>query len=77
MGSISLISPEGLPKGEFHRQVSVATGSKLVFMAGQVAVDADGALVGASRSCFDDRRSGRARLVPTAIMVVVQSSYQP
>ena len=46
MASISLISPEGLPIGEFHRQVSVATGSKLVFMAGQVAVDADGALVG-------------------------------
>ncbi|HYO97187.1 MAG TPA: RidA family protein [Polyangiaceae bacterium] len=44
--SITLINPEALPKVDFHRQVSIATGSKLVFMAGQVAWDADGALVG-------------------------------
>lgn len=43
---ISLMNPEGLPKVDFHRQVSVATGSKLVFMAGQVAWDADGVTVG-------------------------------
>ncbi len=43
---IKLINPEGLPKVAAHRQVSLATGSKLVFMAGQVAWDADGALVG-------------------------------
>lgn len=30
----------------FHRQVSVATGPKFVFMAGQVSWNADGALVG-------------------------------
>jgi enamine deaminase RidA (YjgF/YER057c/UK114 family) len=46
MGPITLINPEGLPKVDFHRQVSIATGSKLVFMAGQVAWDADGALTG-------------------------------
>ncbi len=44
--TVNLIEPEGLPKVGFHRQVSIATGSKLVFMAGQVAWDADGALVG-------------------------------
>jgi len=44
--SISLINPQGLPQVDFHRQVAVATGSKLVFMAGQVAWDADGVLVG-------------------------------
>ena len=44
--TITLINPEGLPKVGFHRQVSLATGSKLVFMAGQVAWNADGALVG-------------------------------
>ncbi len=44
--AITLIDPEGLPKVDFHRQVSVATGSKLVFMAGQVAWDADGVTVG-------------------------------
>ena len=44
--TISLINPQQLPKVPFHRQVSIATGSKLVFMAGQVAWDADGTLVG-------------------------------
>ena len=43
---VTLMNPEGLPKVDFHRQVSVATGSKLVFMAGQVAWDADGVTVG-------------------------------
>ena len=33
----SLVNPEGLPKVDTYRQVSVATGSKLVFIAGQVA----------------------------------------
>ena len=44
--SITLVNPEGLPKIEAYRQVSVATGSKLVFIAGQVAWDADGVTVG-------------------------------
>ena len=44
--AITLVNPEGLPKVDIYRQVSVATGSKLVFLAGQVAVDAHGATVG-------------------------------
>jgi enamine deaminase RidA (YjgF/YER057c/UK114 family) len=44
--SITFTDPQGLPKVEFFRQVSIATGSKLVFIAGQVAWDADGVLVG-------------------------------
>ncbi|MFJ7064038.1 RidA family protein [Streptomyces sp. NPDC101115] len=44
--SITLVNPEGLPEVDAYRQVSVATGSKLVFVAGQVAWDADGATVG-------------------------------
>ena len=44
--SIRLSDPEELPKVPFHRQLSIATGSKLLFMAGQVAWDADGTLVG-------------------------------
>ena len=44
--AITLTNPEALPKVDFHRQVAIATGSKLVFMAGQVAWDADGVLVG-------------------------------
>ena len=44
--AITLVNPEGLPKVDLYRQVSVATGSKLVFIAGQVARDADGGKIG-------------------------------
>ncbi|MFE3555050.1 RidA family protein [Streptomyces sp. NPDC059193] len=43
---MTLVNPEGLPKPDVYRQLSVATGSKLVFLAGQVARDADGRPVG-------------------------------
>jgi enamine deaminase RidA (YjgF/YER057c/UK114 family) len=45
--AITLVNPEGLPKIDAYRQVSVASGAKLVFIAGQVAWDADGVTVGA------------------------------
>lgn len=44
--SVTLVNPEGLPKPDVYRQLSVATGSKLVFLAGQVARDADGSARG-------------------------------
>ncbi|WP_447041135.1 RidA family protein [Streptomyces sp. DSM 118878] len=44
--AVTLVNPEGLPKPEVYRQLSVATGSKLVFLAGQVARDAGGRPVG-------------------------------
>ncbi|HWU07389.1 MAG TPA: RidA family protein [Streptomyces sp.] len=44
--AITLSNPAGLPEIDVYRQVSVATGSKLVFVAGQVSWDADGAPVG-------------------------------
>jgi enamine deaminase RidA (YjgF/YER057c/UK114 family) len=44
--TVTLINPDGLPKPDVYRQLSVATGSKLVFLAGQVARDADGRHVG-------------------------------
>lgn len=44
---VTLLNPQGLPEVDLYRQVSVATGSKLVFTAGQVSVDAHGTLVGA------------------------------
>lgn len=44
--AITLVNPEGLPKTDILHQVSVATGSKMVFVAGQVAWDADGRTVG-------------------------------
>ncbi|MGB8940003.1 MAG: RidA family protein [Streptomyces sp.] len=44
--AITLVNPDGLPTIDAYRQVSVATGSKLVFLAGQVAWDAEGVTVG-------------------------------
>jgi enamine deaminase RidA (YjgF/YER057c/UK114 family) len=44
--TVTLVNPEGLPKPDVYRQLSIATGSKLVFLAGQVARDADGRPVG-------------------------------
>ncbi|MFF0227262.1 RidA family protein [Streptomyces sp. NPDC004629] len=44
--AITLVNPSGLPEIDVYRQVSVASGSKLVFIAGQVAWDADGVTVG-------------------------------
>ncbi|WP_406398457.1 RidA family protein [Streptomyces uncialis] len=44
--AITLVNPEGLPEVGAYRQVSVASGSRLVFVAGQVAWDASGVTVG-------------------------------
>jgi enamine deaminase RidA (YjgF/YER057c/UK114 family) len=44
--AVQLINPDGLPKSDVYSQLSVASGSKLVFLAGQVARDADGKPVG-------------------------------
>jgi enamine deaminase RidA (YjgF/YER057c/UK114 family) len=44
---VDVMNPEGLPKPDMYRQVSIATGSRLVFIAGQVARGADGEPVGA------------------------------
>ncbi|MFF4033839.1 RidA family protein [Streptomyces sviceus] len=45
--SITLLNPDGLPQIDVYRQVAVASGSRLVFVAGQVAWDAEGRTVGA------------------------------
>ncbi|MFI7288467.1 RidA family protein [Streptomyces anulatus] len=44
--AITLVNPSGLPEIGAYQQVSVATGSKLVFIAGQVAWNAEGVTVG-------------------------------
>ncbi|GLV92132.1 MULTISPECIES: RidA family protein [Streptomyces] len=44
--AITLVNPAGLPQIDAYRQVSIATGSKLVFVAGQVAWDVGGVTVG-------------------------------
>lgn len=45
--TLELINPEDLPIHTSYTQVIAATGSRLVFVAGQVADDAQGNLVGA------------------------------
>jgi enamine deaminase RidA (YjgF/YER057c/UK114 family) len=44
--TLELINPEELPTNASYTQVIAATGSRLVFVAGQVADDAQGNLVG-------------------------------
>lgn len=44
--TVKLVNPKGLPQPDVYRQLSIATGSKLVFLAGQVARDAEGRKVG-------------------------------
>ena len=43
---IEMLNPDGLPKPEVYRQMSVATGCRTVFLSGQVARNADGEPVG-------------------------------
>ena len=44
--AVTLVNPSGLPEIPIYRQVSVATGARLIHVAGQVAWDADGNDVG-------------------------------
>lgn len=44
--AVELINPNGLPKPDVYRQLSIATGTRMVYLAGQVARDADGNQVG-------------------------------
>ena len=43
---VEMLNPEGLPKPDIYAQVSVAVGTRTVFLAGQVARTADGTPVG-------------------------------
>lgn len=43
---VELIHPESLPRSEVYAQVSVATGNRTVYLAGQVARTATGEAVG-------------------------------
>jgi enamine deaminase RidA (YjgF/YER057c/UK114 family) len=45
--TVQLLNPPGIPAPEFYRQVAVATGSRTVYLAGQVARTAEGTPVGA------------------------------
>ncbi len=45
--TVELLNPPGIPAPEFYRQMAVATGTRTVYLAGQVARAADGTPVGA------------------------------
>jgi len=45
--TLELLNPDSLPMPENYTQVIAATGTRLVFVAGQVAEDVQGKLVGA------------------------------
>ncbi len=61
---VELINPEDLPKPRSYHQVAVATGSRLVFIAGQVSEDVEGNLIGAGDFALQARtafaNAGRA-----------------
>jgi enamine deaminase RidA (YjgF/YER057c/UK114 family) len=44
--ALTLVNPDGLPTIDVYRQVAIASGSRMVFVAGQVAWDSDGVTVG-------------------------------
>ena len=44
--SVQLVAPAALPQPPTHHQVSVATGTRTVHVAGQVSIDAEGNTVG-------------------------------
>ena len=43
---VRLITPDTLPTAPTHHQLAIASGSRMVFVAGQVALDPDGHHVG-------------------------------
>jgi enamine deaminase RidA (YjgF/YER057c/UK114 family) len=55
--ALELINPDDLPTPESYTQVVAATGSRLVFVAGQVAEDAEGNLVGRGDVAAQARRA--------------------
>ncbi|GAA4020586.1 RidA family protein [Allokutzneria multivorans] len=50
--AITLVNPEALPKIDAYRQVSVASGTKLVFVAGQVAWSGTNDLAAQVEECY-------------------------
>jgi enamine deaminase RidA (YjgF/YER057c/UK114 family) len=66
--AVEALNPDGLVKPDVYRQVAVATGSKLVFLAGQVARDADGQPVGAGDLAAQAEQA--VRNVNTAVTAV-------
>ena len=81
------INPVGLATPQSYTHVIVATGSRLVFVAGQVAEDAEGKLVGAgdlaiqARQAFDNigraLAAARARPEDVVRITIFVVDYRP
>lgn len=54
--ALKCINPEGIPTPEAFTHAIVATGSRMVFVAGQVAEDADGNVVGVGDMAAQSRQ---------------------
>jgi enamine deaminase RidA (YjgF/YER057c/UK114 family) len=57
--TLELINPDGLPAPESYTHIACATGSRMIFVAGQLSEDAEGKLVGAATSLRRPARRSR------------------
>jgi enamine deaminase RidA (YjgF/YER057c/UK114 family) len=64
--TLELINPEQLPTPASYTQVIVATGSRLVFVAGQVADDAQGDLVAPGNLAAQARQRSPTSAAPSS-----------
>jgi hypothetical protein len=69
--TLELINPEDLPTPPTYTHVVVATGSRLVFVAGQEPEDEQGNLVGAGDLRWTPLSSGRLGLLLLGWVTVV------
>ncbi|MGL5853192.1 MAG: RidA family protein [Phycicoccus sp.] len=79
--AVQLVNPDGLAEVPIYHHVAIATGSRQVFLAGQVAADAEGGLVGAGdlpaqiEQCFANVATGLAAAGATFDDVVKVTAY--
>jgi enamine deaminase RidA (YjgF/YER057c/UK114 family) len=84
---VQQLTPEGLFKPKGYTQVIVATGRRMVFVSGQVSMDADGQLVapgdvaGQARQVYANLRAALVDAGPTtwpaSTLVGVQALAEP
>jgi len=75
---LELINPDGLSTPASYTHLIAATGSRLVFVAGQVADDAQGNIVGpGDLAAKGPSRSWSARTLQLAARVVIASDAVP
>jgi enamine deaminase RidA (YjgF/YER057c/UK114 family) len=85
--TLELINPDGLPTPQAYTHVAVASGGRIVFVAGQVADDERGNLVGAGDLAAQSRQAfanvgralvaGGARIGQVAKLTIFVVGYRP